>query len=71
MNIQLISLFFVLIINVCANPIVENEAANAEKLSESCLIFLNQESLKVSCKIEYQWEDKVKMFEWKLINKLT
>ena len=43
-----------MIVRGYANPIIENESARAEKLSESCLIFLNQESLKVSCKIEYK-----------------
>ena len=58
MNIKLIFLFSVLITRAYANPIVVNESQKAEKLSESCLIFLNQESLKVSCKIEYKMIDR-------------
>lgn len=37
-----------------ANPIMVDEGTKAEKISENCLIFLNQESLIVSCEIEYK-----------------
>jgi hypothetical protein len=58
MNIKLTVLLFVLIARAYANPIMENEGTKAEKISESCLIFLNQESLKVSCEIKYKIIDR-------------
>ena len=41
-------------IQLSANPILEIEDTTAKKKSENCLIFINQESLKVSCEIEYE-----------------
>lgn len=53
-NIQLAALIFWMAIGAYGNPIMVEEGTTAQKMFESCLIFVNQETAKVSCKIGYK-----------------
>ena len=54
MNIRLNLLLLLLTIQLSANPISVDQDTIIKKKSENCLIFVNQESLKVSCEIQYE-----------------